>query len=102
MTTLEPGAILSSTWGYDQTNASFWRVERITKGGWVILARLEAIEESDGPQTMTGRVTPGQPTGEQIRRKPRFTSYGVSITIDQGIEYAQEWNGRPVSVSHYA
>lgn len=102
MTTLEPGTILVSKWGYDQTNAEFWRVEQVTPKGSAKLMRLATVETSDGPQTMTGKAIPGEPTGETIRRKVNPGYDGQPFVQVDYRQFARPWAGNPVAVSHYA
>jgi hypothetical protein len=67
----QPAKILASSWGYDQTNVEFYRVEQI-KGEWITLQKIAAEEASDGCLTMTGQVVPAEPhrpIGEPFRRK---------------------------------
>ena len=101
--TLEPGAIFACSWGYDQTNVDFYRVEKIA-GAFVTLQPIAAEEASDGATSLTGRVVPAEPhraEGKPFRRK--LHAYDgrpyVSIASYSG---ASLWDGRPMRVSHYA
>lgn len=103
MQQLEPGAILYSSWGYDQTNIDFYRVERV-KNGWAVLQEIAKSETSDGPGTMTGRVVPvdpQKPVGDPFRRKIGECMGQPCLKICS-YEYAYPWDGRPKAVSHYA
>jgi hypothetical protein len=97
-----PGAILASSWGYDQTNVDFYRVEKI-KGDWITLQEIAASDASaDSDLAMTGRVVPAvphAPKGEPFRRKLRTGSQCVKIS---SYEFASAWDGTPQRVSWYA
>lgn len=98
-----PGAILYSSWGYDQTNIDFYRVEKHA-GDWITLQKLLAVEESDGPGSMTGRVKPHDPPqliGTPFRRKLlEPSSSGAAVKI-KSYAFAYPWDGQPKRVSHY-
>lgn len=72
----QPGAIVSDSWGYDQTNIDFYRIIK-RKGDWLTLQPLEAVEVSSGPETMTGTVTPGpDKNAKTVRRRLCFGTNG--------------------------
>lgn len=55
---IEPGAILYSSWGYDQTNIDYYMVTRTTKSSaWIV--PMTAHEEPSG--FMCGHSTPLEP-----------------------------------------
>jgi len=55
---IEPGAILYSSWGYDQTNIDYYMVTRCTaKSAWIV--PMKAHEEPSG--FMCGHSTPLEP-----------------------------------------
>lgn len=110
---IEPGQILLSTWGYDQTNASFFQVLKRT-GKTVTVARLGTKNEWSG-SSMVGTampcpaeedpVTARRPLNEQspLRRKIRANTEAVEfIKIETWGMYASPWDGKPVQVSCYA
>lgn len=104
---LAPGAILYSSWGYEQTNVDFYRIEK-RAGAWLTLQQIEAAEASDGADSMTGKVVPAdppRPKGEPIRRKilgdPVSSSSGCVVKIES-YAFAYLWDGQPKRVSHYA
>lgn len=97
-TQITEGCILVEIWGYEQTNADFYRVERRT-AKMVVLARLERISQIDA--TLTGTAVPGKAIeGPALRRK---------VSVRQGEEIAKGqsgilrlWNNKPVKISSYA
>lgn len=98
---LVAGTILASSWGYDQTNVDFYRVEKV-KGDWVTLQQIASHEEGDG---WTGKVVPAdpqKPIDEPFRRKIGPLSCGELMIRISSYEYARPWNGKPKAVSHYA
>lgn len=100
----QPFAIIHHSWGYEQTNADFFRIVA-RKGDWITMQPLELLEQSDGAQSMTGRATPGAAVtaAATIRRRLRFgrgMPYGFAV--HRGYGWAKLWSGRPVAVSHYA
>ncbi len=55
---IEPGAILYSSWGYDQTNVDWYMVTRTTRASaWIV--PMAAHEEQTG--FMSGQATPLEP-----------------------------------------
>lgn len=101
---LSAGAILASSWGYDQTNVDFYRVEQV-KNGWAVLQEIAGDEASDGPSSMTGKVVPAephQPKGKPFRRKIGEPFLGEPILRISSYECARPWDGKPKRVSHYA
>jgi hypothetical protein len=106
-----PGAILYSSWGYDQTNVDFYRVAMRKEAGghdWVRLEKIESVETSDDteerPATMTGRVVPADPVkpiGEKpILRKIHANGNSPFVKINS-YAFAYPWDGTPKRVSHY-
>lgn len=99
---LSVGAILASSWGYDQTNADFYRVDKV-KNGWVTLQQIASDETGDG---WTGKVVPAEPQkliDQPFRRKIGQPNYdGEPYIRISSYEYARPWDGRPKNVSHYA
>lgn len=105
---LSAGAILASSWGYDQTNVDFYRVDKV-KNGWATLQQIAGSEASDderlGYQTMTGRAVPAEPqkpVGSPFRRKIGPPICGEPMIRISSYEFARPWDGKPKFVSHYA
>lgn len=107
MTTPEPGTILSASGGYDQTNCDFYRVERITPTGYLVLQPLDKIETVTGRKdSMRGEVVPGDPLPKPtIRRKAVYSGssfIGCAIEHYSFGAWARVWHGTPQKVTHYA
>jgi hypothetical protein len=94
-TTLVPGLILYSSWGYDQTNIDFYIVTKV-QGMWAWVQEIVAPEKSTG--IMHGSKYPTLPvitTGKVMRRKMRGAY--ISLTSYSG---AFPWDGREKDCSH--
>jgi hypothetical protein len=94
-TSLVPGLILYSSWGYDQTNIDFYIVVSV-KGQFATVQEIVAPEKHTGP--MFGTKYPTLPVitkGPLIRRKMRGAY--VSLTSYSG---AFPWKGDEKDVSH--
>ena len=91
------GDILCSSWGYDQTNISFYRVTKVTAAS-VTMEPIGKDVVEDG--LMCGKATPnGIATNGKTLTK-RVTKYG-SVKIDT-FEIARKWDGKPLFCSWYA
>ena len=88
------GDILVSSWGYDQTNATFYRVMKITSKS-VRIQKIEGEYVSYGSSAKKIPKTPYKTTGKLMtKRATRPDSIKIS-----SYEYARPWNGKPVYVS---
>lgn len=97
---IEPGQILHARWGYDQTNATFFKV-LARRGQWVVIQPL-STEEAWRGDTMTGTATPSAKLdGKPIRRKVRGNGNWEAIKV-KSYMYASPWDGEPVRISCYA
>lgn len=113
----QPGAIISSSWGYDQTNIDFYRIEK-RSGEWVTLLPMRNLITEDG--FMSGRTIPfDQPKdphtdhdvawrnkesaikNSTFRKKIRFREgKPTGFTIQYG--WARLWDAEPERCSWYA
>lgn len=60
-TKIEPGAILYSSWGYDQTNIDFYYVTRVTKSScWIVPMSNAHHDNGPGFSPMSEDVTAGE------------------------------------------
>lgn len=91
------GAVLVSSWGYEQTNVEFYEVIDV-RGRNVVLRELAKNIEHTG--YMTGTCTPqsGAYVGEPFVRR---ATHGNTVSISS-FQPAQIHNGRPCSWSSYA
>ena len=67
---LKPGDIYYTSWGYDQTNVDFYRVDSV-KGSFAILQEIAAkhIPDSDGSMSCRVIADPTRTVGDPIRKK---------------------------------
>lgn len=104
-----PGAILYTSWGYEQTNVDFYLITERT-GCFVTIQKVGCHYESQGP--MQGQVVADitNQVGEPFRKKICVAETGsgdhksvreTHIKIDKS-RYAWWWDGRPRYVSSYA
>lgn len=115
---IEPGAILYSSWGYDQTNIDYYMVTRVTeKSCWIVPMRQHETP-TDGFMTgMTVPVVPmyerevwdrSDPASPVLVKKPikpqmhRIRNFGRDCIILTGYSNAYLWEGDSKRASHYA
>jgi len=101
----EIGAILTDSWGYDQTNVYFYAIiDR--KGDWLtVLPMIKHTSPEIG--FMTNDVTPLQvdSSAKPIRKKLKSfdgKESGFSFRNYVGGGWCNLWNGKPVNETHYA
>ena len=100
---LRPGAILVSSWGYEQTNVVFYVVTRITRT-MACIQRIESVEEfGSGVGSMTGTSRPADPIDyweyEHVLRRKVGENNRISIKDHKS---AIPWDGQPKRFSTYA
>lgn len=103
------GDILHHSWGYDQTNADFYQVIRVSdKSIWI--AQIETTETCD--EMLCGKAQP-IPGKTRIRNSPGLRKVPYEYTncngetqwlvrINDYTAGAELWNGQLISVTHYA
>ena len=97
-----PSQIVSDSWGYEQTNVDFYRIVK-RSGEWLTIRKMTAVETSNGPTSMTGRVVPGDddPTETAFRRRLRYRD-GKPIGFPiKSYGWASLWDGQPEYVTSY-
>ena len=96
---IEPGTILVSTWGYDQTNVDFYRVVRSTSASvWLQGVGQELTGETG---FLSEYVVPSEaPIGDVFRRKAQ-TFMGTTGVSLNSYASARVWDGTPVLQTHY-
>jgi hypothetical protein len=107
----QPGAILESSWGYDQTNIDYFKIVK-RAGDWLSLIPLNSITTESGD--MRGRCRPGEPmqpgeyvscvgtwNGKPIRRRLcRRDGEACGLSIKHGC--AHVWDGAESHWTAYA
>lgn len=95
---VEVGQYMVASWGYDQTNVDFYRIEKLVGSTMVELIKVGAISTGESGN-MSGKVIPNdQPLkgAEPIR----VVVKGGSAKVNGN--YASVWDGTPRYVSWYA
>lgn len=96
--------VISSSWGYDQTNVDFYKVIAV-KNSMIEIRQLQAITKEDRPASMTGKTWPVQPFEfhpdfpKVIRKKPKPDG---SFKLESWGRWCSPWDGQPKSCSWYA
>lgn len=92
--------VLHSSWGVDQTNASFYLVTKVT-GARVTIQELRNIETPSKDTWMFGTAVPDltAPKGSPVVKgfKANEKDYYVKVASYAG---AFLWDGKPQEVSH--
>jgi hypothetical protein len=93
------GSIFASSWGYEQTNVSFYRVVKATaKTVTVQKVKSERVTGGDMCGEVIATTTPAEAV--TYRRTVSYYSNAPSIKIED-CERAYLWHGRPMSVTSY-
>jgi hypothetical protein len=94
--------VLSSSWGYDQTNVDFYKVVAVKKS-LIELRRLKSETKENG--FMCGDTWPVQPFEFDerypavIRKKPKPDG---SVKLESWGMWCRPWDGKPKHCSWYA
>jgi hypothetical protein len=98
-TEIKVGSIFASSWGYEQTNVSFYRVVKATaKTVTVQQVKSERVTSGD----MCGKVIATTTPAEAVTYRRTINNYGGSAMIKiADCERAYLWSGRPMSVTSY-
>lgn len=97
--TIEPGAILYSSWGYEQTNVNYYMVTRSTAAScWIVPMRHLEVP-SAGYSPMSGHTTPlGPLTETETCSRCGHDAYRhQTVCVIGGLDYREcsyggEWN----------
>lgn len=74
----QPGALLSTCWGYEQTNVEFYEVVRRDSDSMVTIREIVAHSESEGWAMDKLLPKPGCFIGPELRK--RIGAYGITIS----------------------
>jgi hypothetical protein len=99
------GDILSSSWGYDQTNVTFYQVLRVTPK--TVTVREIRTERKYDAEMMLGTVLPIRdsfPLHSKEKRRTVIRSFDGSRPClkMESYEFAYLWNGNPEEFTAYA
>lgn len=95
ITKLEPGDILYSSWGYEQTNIDFYRVIKLCGKTMVELEKIGKLYSNEESNEYQDAVLPDprEIKSKSFRRKVyNHTRPGVMVNSYQ---WATIWDGRP-------
>jgi hypothetical protein len=97
VTTLKPGDMLHTSWGYEQTNVEFFQVLSVVKNTVII---REVAQNRDETGFMSGRCSPIKDNfiGPELKKR---VSDGEEIKIDD-CRYAWKFDGKDHYYSTYA
>jgi len=104
--TLAVGAIVVSSWGYEQTNIDFYEVVRVVSPKTVEVRQIGAsLTEDDMPGggAMAGHKMPK--AGDFLAHEPVMTCRARGTTVQgirRGGHTARLWDGKPQRCSWYA
>lgn len=103
-TSLKPGSILYTSWGWEQTNVDFYQVVKLPSDKTVVLKKIGrtfADDQQESGSSMSAMVvpTPGNYLEEEEIKKRILPNDRIKMS-DQ--VYAQPWNGKPKYCSWYA
>ena len=98
---MKEGMILVSSWGYDQTNITFYEVIKATAKTVQVREIVSKIKSV--PNAMSEKVLPdpGNYRGEVLRRKVQNYGSGNLIEISNH-EWARPWDGKEKTATCYA
>lgn len=106
-TSLKPGDILETSWGYDQTNVDFFQVLEVTGKQTVIIREIGSETTEKG--FMQGSIIPKKdhflPDAKPLKKRAQSLGAGLSAREYVHIDYcrtAYPWNGQPLFCSWYA
>lgn len=106
---IEEGAILYSSWGYDQTNIDYYMVTRTTAKSCWIVPMMQVETPSEGFSPMSGHTVPleavttdrwGDAIVPELHKIHRY-EFGESISLTS-YSSARLWDGAAKYASHYA
>ena len=99
-TSLKVGEILSYSWGYDQTNVSFYEVLAVSATGKTVSVckiAQDSVPGSEGFMCDQRVPAPGRYIDEPMRKPVRVGDY-----VPMKFGSARKWSGKPCYCSWYA
>ncbi len=95
-TTLTVGAILYSSWGYDQTNVDFYEVTEVRGARAITIRKIAQRTVSSQQGSETVAPVPGEYIGEPMKK---ISNHRNAVTLDHAS--AWQWDGTPKSQTAY-
>lgn len=99
----EVGAILSFSWGYEQTNYNFYCITKV-ENDWITLVEMTKNVEWRGDMHTSETPKEIDPKGNIIRRKlkrNRDNNRPIGLQIER-YGWGALWDGEPEQATHYA
>jgi hypothetical protein len=93
---LKVGDILDATWGYDQTNVTFYEVTKLIGSTMVTVRELNATLDWDGGPTAYSMPVPGSYNKE---KEMRLKATSENAVKPDSFRYATPWNGKRVQIT---
>lgn len=90
-TTLVPGDVLYTSWGYDQTNVDFYEVTKVIGGQTVAVRAVEEKVVSEDAHSEKVVPVPGKFVSPEMRVR-----VGIGDRAKIEGQSAHKWDGRPV------
>lgn len=100
---ITPGMIFYSSWGYEQTNVSFYQVVKLSGKTSVVVREISETRCTKDNFDFYGHVMPNrdQFIGDEMRKRINIDFDEPSIKISD-YERAYLWDNQPKYVSSYA
>jgi len=100
---ITPGTIFYSSWGYEQTNVSFYQVVRLSGKASVVIREIFKTTCTKDNTDFYGHVMPNknQFIGDEMRKRINTALSVPSIKLAD-CERAYLWDNKPKYVSSYA
>lgn len=99
----EVGAILTDSWGWEQTNIDFYCIVK-RAGNWLTVLPMTKKSSDMSSQYMTREELPGEINfaAEPQRKKLQLSSEGKEYGFSFGNGYCRLWDGKKETSTHYA
>jgi len=92
------GALLYTSWGYEQTNIDFFQIVERVSDSFVLIQEIAGKWENEGWSRDKGMPDAGNFTGKPMRKK--IQSYGIKIDECRTAYFCQE--GKAYHSTSYA
>ncbi len=95
------GDIVCTTWGWEQTNVSFFQVVKVPTAKSVVIREIKGKREEEG-QSMSGI---SWPVKDAFLNEKEVMKRAQGTHVVSGFDYCgwlKKWEGQPVSISWYA
>ena len=105
-TSLKPGDIVYTSWGYDQTNIDFYQVVEVVGRATVVIRQLDQTRTETGFMCGHTEPIPGSFRSDSVPMRKIVQVYGEIKRENEYISFAHSsariWDGKPKNCSWYA